>query len=207
MRPTRFRPSHPTVVAYLALFVALTGGTAAALSGSNTVQSDDIGPGAQVKAPDVADNAVGSPDVINNSLTGADIKEPTLGRLDSDQVIFAFGPLPVEGTFTSEGGELLIVAEGTGQRGSANDTDGLIAMGVKLDGTTVAHALVFAEGRSVSHSTFATHKAVQAPAGQHTIRLEELRDSSCNAGFPRPTAYCTFTDSFDTFNVSVIELP
>ena len=49
------RPSHATVVAYVALFVALGGGTTAvALNGSNTVQSDDLGPGAQVKAPDVA---------------------------------------------------------------------------------------------------------------------------------------------------------
>ncbi len=34
------------------------GATAVALNGSNTVQSDDLGPGAQVKAADVADNAV-----------------------------------------------------------------------------------------------------------------------------------------------------
>jgi hypothetical protein len=74
MRPIRSQLTYANVVATLALFIALGGGTAAALSGSNTVQSDDLGPGAQVKAPDVADNAVGSPDVINESLTGADIK-------------------------------------------------------------------------------------------------------------------------------------
>jgi hypothetical protein len=68
------RPSHATVVAYVALFVALTGGTTAvALSGSDTVQSDDLGPGAQVKAPDVADNAVNSADVLNGSLGLADL--------------------------------------------------------------------------------------------------------------------------------------
>lgn len=56
------RPSHATVVAYVALFVALGGGTTAvALSGHNTVQSDDIGPGAQVKAADIAPNAVAAP--------------------------------------------------------------------------------------------------------------------------------------------------
>jgi hypothetical protein len=49
------RPSHGTVAAYLALFVALGGGTTAvALNGQNTVQSDDLGPGAQVKAADLA---------------------------------------------------------------------------------------------------------------------------------------------------------
>jgi hypothetical protein len=70
------------VVALLALFVAL-GGSAAALSGSNTVQSDDLGPGAQVKAPDVAANAVNGGDVVNNSLTGADVKESSLGQVPS----------------------------------------------------------------------------------------------------------------------------
>jgi|SoiMethySBSTD1v2_1073268.scaffolds.fasta_scaffold582367_3 hypothetical protein len=60
------------VVALIALFVAL-GGTAAALTGSNTVQSDDLGPGAQVKAADVAANAVGGTKVINGSLRLADM--------------------------------------------------------------------------------------------------------------------------------------
>jgi hypothetical protein len=70
---SRFRPSPALVVACVALFVAL-GGTAVALNGQNTVQSDDLGPGAQVKAADVAANAVGSPDVISESLTGQDVK-------------------------------------------------------------------------------------------------------------------------------------
>jgi formylglycine-generating enzyme required for sulfatase activity len=72
------RPSPAMVVALIALFVSL-GGTAAALSGSNTVQSDDLGPGAQVTAADVAANAVDGPDVTNNSLTGSDVNEPSLG--------------------------------------------------------------------------------------------------------------------------------
>jgi formylglycine-generating enzyme required for sulfatase activity len=71
------RPSPAMVVALIALFVSLSG-TAAALSGSNTVQSDDLGPGAQVTAPDVAANAVDGPDVANNSLTGSDVNESSL---------------------------------------------------------------------------------------------------------------------------------
>jgi hypothetical protein len=74
MRRIRSQLTYANVVATLALFIALGGGTAAALSGSNTVQSDDLGPGAQVKAPDVAAGAVGSAAVINESLTGQDIK-------------------------------------------------------------------------------------------------------------------------------------
>lgn len=64
MRRIRQHLSFANVVSVIALFVAISGGTAVALKGSNTVQSDDIGPGAQVKAADVVDE----------SLTGADIK-------------------------------------------------------------------------------------------------------------------------------------
>jgi hypothetical protein len=42
------------------------------------VQSDDLGPGSQVMASDVAANAVNGTDVVNESLTGVDINEPTL---------------------------------------------------------------------------------------------------------------------------------
>ena len=66
--------TYSNVMVTILAFVVLTGGTAVALSGSNTVQSDDLGPGAQVKAPDVGANAINSADVVNESLTGADIK-------------------------------------------------------------------------------------------------------------------------------------
>ena len=74
MRRIRRHLSFANVVSVIALFVAISGGTAVALNGSNTVQSDDLGPGAQVKAPDVAAGSVGSPAVINESLTGQDVK-------------------------------------------------------------------------------------------------------------------------------------
>ena len=67
--------TYANVMATIAVFIALGGGTTAvALSGSNTVQSDDLGPGAQVKAADVADNAVNGADVVDNGLTGADVQ-------------------------------------------------------------------------------------------------------------------------------------
>jgi hypothetical protein len=74
MRRIRRHLTYANVMVTILAFIVLTGGTAVALTGSNTVQSDDLGPGAQVKAPDVADNAVNSADVLNESLTGADIK-------------------------------------------------------------------------------------------------------------------------------------
>jgi hypothetical protein len=101
------RPSHATVVAYLALFVAVsTGGAYAA----NTVFSSDIVDG-EVKTPDLAteavtgpklrpgavgtdrlaggavttdkvkDNNLGGRDVLDNSLKGADIDESTLTNI------------------------------------------------------------------------------------------------------------------------------
>jgi hypothetical protein len=66
------------VIGYVALFFALSTGSAVALTGSNTVQSDDLGPGSQVTAPDVAANAVNGSDVVDNSITGADVAEGTL---------------------------------------------------------------------------------------------------------------------------------
>jgi hypothetical protein len=75
--PIKARPSPAMVVALTALFVSLCG-TATALPGLDTVQSDDLGPGAQVTAPDVAANAVNGADVVDNSLTGADINEANL---------------------------------------------------------------------------------------------------------------------------------
>lgn len=63
------RPSPAMVVALIALFVAL-GGSAAALSGSNTVQSDDLGPGAQVAAADIRNDAVRSTHIFDHTVRG-----------------------------------------------------------------------------------------------------------------------------------------
>jgi hypothetical protein len=74
MRRIASHLTYANVMVTILAFIVLTGGTAVALSGTNTVQSDDLGPGAQVKAPDVAAGAVGSAAVVNESLTGQDIK-------------------------------------------------------------------------------------------------------------------------------------
>jgi hypothetical protein len=74
-------------MATLAVFLVLSGGTAVALHGHNTVQSDDLGPGAQVKAADVANNAVNGANVVDNSVTGDDVKESTLNGLVRGQVL------------------------------------------------------------------------------------------------------------------------
>jgi hypothetical protein len=64
------------VLAAIALFVAL-GGSAAALSGRNTVFSDDI-TNHEVKKPDLDANSVTGGKVVNDSLTGSDVAESSL---------------------------------------------------------------------------------------------------------------------------------
>jgi hypothetical protein len=76
----RSRLTYANVVASLSLFLVLSGGTAVALTGSNTVFSDDIVDG-QVKAADLGPASVAGSEVQDNSLTGADVKESTLGRV------------------------------------------------------------------------------------------------------------------------------
>jgi len=69
---------------WIVALLVLSGGTAYALDGQNTVFSDDIVNG-QVRSADVADDdsgfALRGIDIANNSLTGSDIKESTLGQV------------------------------------------------------------------------------------------------------------------------------
>ena len=84
---SKLRPSPAMVVALIALFVAL-GGSAAALSGTNTVFTDDItddtvaasggNPAGGLVAADLRPNSVGTSEVALNSLTGSDINEASL---------------------------------------------------------------------------------------------------------------------------------
>jgi|SRR3954447_17898765 hypothetical protein len=91
----RSRLTYANVVATLSLFLVLSGGTAVALTGSNTVFSDDIVDnqvkagdvrndtlaGGGLTAPDLGPGSVGGSEVQSNSLTGPDVKESSLGRV------------------------------------------------------------------------------------------------------------------------------
>ncbi len=92
MRRIRQHLTYANVMATLAVFLVVSGGTAVALSGSNTVFTDDIVDN-QVLSPDVRDDTLSSgglaavdlrPDsvrgseVLNGSLTGSDISEAGL---------------------------------------------------------------------------------------------------------------------------------
>jgi hypothetical protein len=73
MRRVRSHLTYANVISTICLFLLLGGGTAVALGGHDTVQSDDLGPGAQVKAPDVAANAVNGANVRDGSLGIGDL--------------------------------------------------------------------------------------------------------------------------------------
>ena len=68
----RRRPSPATVIAFIALLVALSG-TAVALPGRNTVDSGDI-KNRVIRNQDLRDNAVTGAKVRGNSLTGSDVR-------------------------------------------------------------------------------------------------------------------------------------
>ncbi len=72
MRSTISGHLRNNVVAYVALFLVLTGGTAQALDGTNTVFSDDIADG-EVKTADVARGTVTSPKIHDGEVLTADL--------------------------------------------------------------------------------------------------------------------------------------
>jgi hypothetical protein len=74
----RHRPSPSTVIACLALFFAVAGGSAIALQGRNSVDSGDIKPKA-VKTSDIANNAVTTKKIKNNHVRAADIQNNAVG--------------------------------------------------------------------------------------------------------------------------------
>jgi hypothetical protein len=104
-RATRKRPSHSTVVAYLALFVAL-GGTGA--WAADKITSKEIARNAvrakhikaqNVKGADLAPNAISSAKVADDSLTGDDVDEGTLlGLLSEGTVTSGAAPFSSDAT-------------------------------------------------------------------------------------------------------------
>ena len=75
------RPSPATVIACMALFFAVAGGSAIALSGKNTVDSGDIKKG-QVKTSDLANNAVTTKKIKANGVRSGDIRNGQVRTLD-----------------------------------------------------------------------------------------------------------------------------
>jgi hypothetical protein len=77
MRRIRRHLTYSNVMVTLLAFIVLTGGTAVALDGANTVFSDDIVNG-EVKAADVAANAINGSKVADNQVSTLDVRNDTL---------------------------------------------------------------------------------------------------------------------------------
>ena len=74
----RRRPSPTTVIACLALFFAVAGGSAIALQGRNSVDSGDIKRLA-VKVSDIANNAVTTRKIRKNHVRASDVQNDAIG--------------------------------------------------------------------------------------------------------------------------------
>jgi hypothetical protein len=121
-----------------------------------------------------------------------------------------YGPLPLEYTYTSHGGTLIISASGTGFRSSSNARGpGLIRMNISVDGLGEAVAQTYANERD-SHKAFVDGYAVVKglPAGDHTISLEAAyNEFFCNTASENNGHICTTTNGTDSYAVSTVEIP
>ena len=119
------------------------------------------------------------------------------------------GPLPLETTFTTNGGQLLIWASGSGFRSTQNTrTHGRIGMELRIDGSPRLWLGAYANERE-NHKTFVDQYTVLAPLqpGTHTLRLESVYNSRCNTTLETDEDYCTATDQNDFFDVFILEMP
>jgi hypothetical protein len=236
-RQLRSHLSYANVTATIALFVALGGTTYAATGGNfilgqaNTagsttaLSSGTTGPAFKVTNtstgtagsfnaaaghPALAVNTAAKVNKLNADLL--DGKDSTNWKVTNvfspDSDIGGSGPLPIERTYTSSGGKLLIMASGSGYRAATNANPGEIGMAVLVDGNPVGYAQAFT-------NEFNSHKAFDADfpvvsglsAGTHTIRLEPIYDASHCGSVDIPFDWCTKTDGYDFFHISVIEIP
>src|SRR3954452_1744109 len=75
------RLTYANVMATIAVFFVLSGGTAVALTGSNTGFSDDIVNG-EVKADDIGGNAIASGKIVDGGVQSVDILDGAVGSPD-----------------------------------------------------------------------------------------------------------------------------
>ena len=202
MRRIRSHLTYANVMATVAVFIALGGGTTAvALSGTDTVQSDDLGPGAQVKQADVADNAVNSADIVNGSITGADIASSALpkGRATTSACNPSTDAFVDCGSVTvnlARSSRVLIIADTQWLTANAESTgEGICRIGV--DGSPFGpDAYPGENARNTSgvhrNSVALTNVTGLLPAGNHTFGL------ACNEGIGNI--------AYDPTNVSVVVL-
>lgn len=158
----------------------------------------------------------GAPLTVNSSTKVANLNADKIDGRDfsafgAQQVIDQeAGPLPVEGTFTSRGGTLIVSVSGSGYRGTgSSQLEGKIAMDVRVDGGLQGFLVGYTNERN-SHKAFVSEDLVVRgfPAGEHTVTLGRVYAAVvCNTPNETKDAPCTTTDANDFFSVTVTEIP
>jgi hypothetical protein len=107
LRSFRSRLNFANVVSALALFLAVGGGSAIALQGTNTVDSGDLQPGS-VHTSDLADSAVTGGKTKDESIAARDVNHLGVRRVTvapgNDPVLLTNGTLTLNGNCALQGG-------------------------------------------------------------------------------------------------------
>lgn len=150
------------------------------------------------------------------NLNADQIDGKDFGAFGAQEAINQYGPLPIEQTFTSKGGTLIISASGSGFRSSSTTQhEGYIGMVITIDGQPeesgshyAGSGIIYANERD-SHKAFVSPSTVVRglPAGTHTIRVDPSYDNACNTFLETTKTFCTSTNGDDVFNATVEEMP
>ena len=162
----------------------------------------------QTALNDEAQARAGADAALRADLTGGNGGSSNAAQVLTSQP----GPLPVQGTYTSQGGTLVILANGSmNPHYYGRDHDQLSPYGaeVYVDGVPEAVVRTSLEG-TYDFDSYIVVKGLAA--GEHTIRLEAKGPATltpetgwqCPAG---DTSYCTITTDQNFYNVTVLELP
>lgn len=172
-------------------------------------------PDANDTALDLRVQAGEAPMRVNSGTRVANLNADKLDGRDfsafgAQQVIDRAGPLPVEGSFTSRGGTLIVSVSGSGYRGTGSSRlEGKIGIDVRIDGGFQGVLSGYTNERN-SHKAFVSEDLVVRgfPAGQHTVTLGRIYAAvACNKENETRDHYCTATDANDFFSVTVTEIP
>lgn len=153
----------------IALFLVVTGGTAYALAGSNTVFTDDIVNG-QVRSADVAEDsgpfALQGNDVLNNSLTGADIDESTLEVVQQ----------PLLMAIPDSGDGTIATIHNVSLTGACGTVDAILRVDAPSEGVGVADVIAQSDGGTGSTLLLPDAGLVQGAPHQHWVINYRLAD-------------------------------
>jgi hypothetical protein len=165
-------PSHSTLVAYLALFVAL-GGSAYAVS--------------KIDSGDIKNRSIKGKDIANDTLGGRQIAERKLSLPQATGIELSSSCDPQTGTATACVSETVSLARASSLliivTGSKGEQPGTGTCSVAVDGTGSARQFL----TGAAQDGFAISKVTsRLPAGQHSLALQ-CTESSGDLTIDNPT--------------------